>query len=180
MLLFVLFFCQDRSPVCIRCQPEPELSGEEHTPTGQQQHEGPTHLCKRHADGETKTWFIECVDGAPSLCFVSKPAVNTNINVAFCHNPPNDSLTLYHQSAAGLLMMLTTFQGEEREPFSFLLCLSQSQMFFSRHEIQPNVLSSHSLYLHLFLVISILANNMKLKSTVCDKTNEIIFTCFHP
>lgn len=72
MLVFVFFFCQDRSAVCICCQPEPELSGEEHTATGQQQHEGPTHLCKRHADGETKTLYsIECVAGASSLCFVS-------------------------------------------------------------------------------------------------------------
>ena len=39
-----LSFIQDRSAVCVCCQPEPELSGEEHTETGQQQHEGPAHL----------------------------------------------------------------------------------------------------------------------------------------
>lgn len=44
--VFVLVICvQDWCTVCIRCKPEPELTGEEHTQAGQQQHEGPAYLC---------------------------------------------------------------------------------------------------------------------------------------
>lgn len=42
---------QDRRAVRLRCEPEPELSGEEHPAAGQQQHEGPAHLRQRHTDG---------------------------------------------------------------------------------------------------------------------------------
>lgn len=45
MAFVFVIHSQDRSAVCIRCQPEPELSGEEHTQTGQQQHEGLAYLC---------------------------------------------------------------------------------------------------------------------------------------
>ena len=50
--VFVICF-QDWSAVCVCRQPEPELTGEEHKTSGEQQHEGPPHVRQRHTSGET-------------------------------------------------------------------------------------------------------------------------------